>query len=62
MVGSSDRSFTKLQPVRKAKEMLHDFLRDRMAKLLVEKPELRLKANKQKLLDELNNDDIEVGS
>ena len=42
--------------------MLHDFLRDRMAKLLVEKPELRLKANKQKLLDELNNDDIEVGS
>ena len=42
--------------------MLHDFLMDRMAKLLVEKPELRLKANRQKLLDELNNDDIEVGS
>ena len=48
--------------MRKAKEMLHDFLMDRMAKLLVEKPELRLKANLQKLLDELNNDDIEVGS
>ncbi|CAL1131271.1 unnamed protein product [Cladocopium goreaui] len=40
--------------------MLHDFLMDRMAKLLVEKPELRLKANLQKLLDELNNDDIEA--
>ena len=48
--------------MRKAKEMLHDFLRDRMAKLLAEKPELRQKANCKKLLDELNDNDIEVGS
>ena len=41
--------------------MLHEFLRVRMTELLDEKPELRQKANKQKLLDELNNDDIEVG-
>ena len=48
--------------MRKAKKILHDFLKERMAKLLDEKPELRQKANKQKLLDELNDDDIEVGS
>ena len=42
--------------------MLHDSLRDRMAKLLAEKPELRQKANCKKLLDELNDNDIEVGS
>lgn len=42
--------------------MLHDFLRERIVKLLAEKPELRLKANQKKLLDELNDDDIEVGS
>ncbi|CAL1163919.1 unnamed protein product [Cladocopium goreaui] len=40
--------------------MLPDFLRDRMAKLLAEKPELRQKANCKKLLDELNDNDIEA--
>lgn len=42
--------------------MLHEFLRDRMAKLLEEKPELRQKANQKLLLAELNDDDNEVGS
>ena len=59
--GCLQGSFAKLKPVRKAKEMLHEFLRVRMTELLDEKPESRRKANKQKLLDELNNDDIEVG-